>query len=38
MEALAEEVAHLKEAVFEAELVLVDEMGEDVAGGAEVEA
>ena len=38
MFALAEEVAHLEEAVFEAELVLVDEMGQDVAGGAEVEA
>lgn len=36
--ALAEKVAHLEEAVFEAELVLVDKMGEDVAGGAEVEA
>lgn len=38
MFALAEEVAHLEEAIFKAQLVLVDEMGEDVAGGAEVEA
>ena len=36
--ALAEVVAHLEEAIFEAELVLVDKMGEDIAGGTEVEA
>lgn len=34
---MAEQVAGLEESIFEAHLVLVDQVGEDVAGGTEVE-